>query len=118
MTVPTISEILDPIKNDIDSLVVEHADSFTLALTDNKRCLKCTKDSAMTITVPPASSVAFPTGAAIEICQYGMGQVTIANGSGVIIRAKGSKYRTNGRYSGCALKRLAVDEWWLIGDLI
>ncbi|KPJ66514.1 MAG: hypothetical protein AMJ43_07730, partial [Coxiella sp. DG_40] len=89
----------------------------TFALSDAGEYIRFTSGSAVTATVPPNSSVAFPTGSEIEIFQAGAGQVTIAEGSGVTVNSKDSLLKLSGQYSAVCLKKVATDEWDLIGDL-
>lgn len=98
-------------------IVTESGTSKTLALTDIGGYIRTTNGSAVTITVPPNSSVAFPTGTEAVVFQAGAGQVTFAAGSGVTINSKDSNLNLTGQYSSGTLKKVATDEWDLIGDL-
>lgn len=101
-----------------DSIDAEtQADNYTLDLDDAGQIVEATKATAMTITVPPASSVNFPVGTVIEILQYGAGQVTITPGSGVTIRSPGGRLKTLSQYSAAFLRKRATDEWLCQGDL-
>jgi hypothetical protein len=93
-------------------------DSFTLALTDAGKLKRCNKATAMTVTVPPQSSVSWEDDMFIDIAQTGAGQVTIAAGSGVTIRSSGGKLKLAGQYSAATLFRNDVDTWLLVGDLV
>ncbi len=90
--------------------------SYTLALADAGAAVEMNNASALTLTVPPFSSVAFAVGTIIEVFQRGAGQVTIAPGAGVTIRsASGNNLRT--QYSVATLRLSATNEWVLAGDL-
>lgn len=91
--------------------------SYTLVLTDKGKIVELNNASALNLTVPPNSSVAFPTKSMIEIVQYGAGQVTVVAGSGVTIRSSSGKLKLTGQYSGATLYKRATDEWVLIGDI-
>lgn len=91
--------------------------SYTLVLTDAGKMVTCSNASAITLTVPPNSSVAFPTNTRIDLLQYGAGQVTIAAGAGVTIYSKGSALKMSAQYAGATLWKKATDTWVLIGDL-
>jgi hypothetical protein len=96
--------------------VVDNANtSFTLALTDAGDYIRCTASSAVTITVPLQSSVAWLADTEIYIEQNGTGQVTIAGASGVTINSS-QTLKTASRYSVIALKRVASNVWTLLGD--
>lgn len=77
---------------------------FTLALTDAGTIIEAEAATAITATVPPASSVAFIDNTLIEICQTGDGQVTVAPGSGVTLRAPGG-LKTRAQWSSISLRR-------------
>jgi hypothetical protein len=89
--------------------------TYTLALTDNGRLVTLSNASAITLTVPTNASVAFATGAVVNIQQIGAGQVTVSGASGVTVTGTGTKLRT--QYSAAALVKTGTDSWTLIGDL-
>ncbi len=89
--------------------------TYTLVLTDNGRLVTLSNAAAITLTVPLNSSVAFATGAVVNIQQIGAGQVTVAGASGVTVTGTGTKLRTP--YSAAALVKTGTDSWTLIGDL-
>ena len=98
-------------------IIDESGTSKTLALSDNGGYIVTSNGSAVTITVPPNSSVAFPTGAEIVVFQSGAGQVDFVAGSGVTIRSKDSNLKISAQYAAATLKKVATDEWHLLGDL-
>jgi hypothetical protein len=89
--------------------------TYTLVLTDNGRLVTLDNASAITVTVPLNSSVAYATGAIINIQQIGAGQVTVAGASGVTINGTGTALRA--QWSAASLIKTATDTWTLIGDL-
>ena len=89
--------------------------TYTLVLTDNGRLVTLSNAAAITLTVPTNASVAFATGAVINIQQIGAGQVTVAGAGGVTVTGTGTKLRT--QYSAAALVKTGTDSWTLIGDL-
>jgi len=91
--------------------------SYTLVLTDVAKVISLTNAAAITLTVPPNSSVAFPVGTQILLYQGGAGQVTITAGAGVTIRSEGSKTKTGGQYGVAGLLKVATDEWVSFGNL-
>jgi hypothetical protein len=90
--------------------------SYTLVLTDAGGFVKLNSASAVNLTVPPNSSVAFPTSTVISGMQYGAGQVTLVAGSGVTIRTS-STLTTRAQYATFSITKLATDEWVASGDL-
>ena len=90
--------------------------NYTLVLTDQNREKASTDGTSQTLTVPPNSSVAFPTGAIVFVTQSGSGQLTIAAGVGVTINSE-LGLKLNSQYSAAALKKTATDTWLAIGRL-
>lgn len=91
--------------------------TYTLALADAGKVVEANNASAVTFTVPPNSSVAFPIGTRIDLTQYGAGQLSVAAGAGVTIRSASSNLKLSSQYSGASLYKRAPDEWMLVGDL-
>lgn len=89
--------------------------TYTLVLTDNGRLVTLDNASAITLTVPLNSSVAFPTGAIINIQQIGAGAVTVAGASGVTVNGTGTG--TRAQWSSASIVKTATDTWTLIGDI-
>jgi hypothetical protein len=92
------------------------AGSYTFVLADVGRAVHSTAAVGVTYTVPPSSSVAFPSGAVILVAQMGAGQVAVAAGAGVTVRTAAS-LTTRAQYSEISLRKIATDEWLLAGDL-
>ena len=91
--------------------------SYTLVLADAGTAVDMNSASAVNLTVPPNSSVAFPVGTVIEVFQYGAGQVTIVAGAGVTLRSPSALVKTAVQYASVTLRKRATDEWTLEGDL-
>ena len=91
--------------------------SYTLVLTDAGKMVTMSNASAITLTVPPNASVAFPVNTRIDLLQYGAGQVTVAAGSGVTIYSKGSALKLSAQYAGATLWKKATNTWVLVGDI-
>ena len=91
--------------------------SYTLVIGDNYGMVTLSNANAITLTVPPNSSVAFPVGANITIVQTGAGQVTVSPGSGVTIYAAGSATKLRVQYSAATLIKTATNTWILVGDI-
>ena len=89
--------------------------TYTLVITDNGRLVTLSNAAAITLTVPLNATVAFATGAVINIQQIGAGQVTVAGAAGVTVTGTGTKLRT--QYSAAALVKTGTDSWTMIGDL-
>ena len=102
---------------DTSSTTDTQATSYTLALTNANKLQKCTSGTAMTITIPTNATVAFPINTEIAIVQYGTGKVTVA-GDGVTINSAGGLKSTSAQYASMTLKKIATNEWLLVGSLI
>jgi len=91
--------------------------TYTLVLTDaNNTMVELSNTSAITVTVPLNSSVAFPVGSQINLLQTNTGQVTVAGASGVTVNTTpGLKLRE--RWSGATLIKRSSDGWVLVGDV-
>lgn len=92
--------------------------TYTLVLADAGTAVEFTSASAVTLTVPPNSSVAFPVGTVIELLQYGTGELTVAPGGGVTIRSADGLLSARTQYSTLSLRKRATNEWVLAGDLV
>ena len=89
--------------------------TYTLVLGDAGDYIQTTSSTAVTITVPPQSSVTWVADTEIYFEQNGTGQLTIAAGSGVTINSS-ETLKTAARYAVIALKRVASDTWTLTGE--
>jgi hypothetical protein len=92
--------------------------TYTLVLADAHKLVTLSNSSAITLTVPPNSSVAFEVGDQIGLLQLGAGQVTVAAGSGVTLRAQGTKVKLFGQYALATLIKIGTDEWVLVGNTV
>lgn len=92
-------------------------DSYTLVLGDAGKVVEMNKATANNLTVPLNASVAFEVGTIIELFQYGAGQTTVVATGGVTIRSSGGKLKLTGQYSAASLRKIATDEWSLVGDI-
>jgi hypothetical protein len=94
--------------------------TYTTVLDDNGKLVTLSNASAITLTIPPNSSVAYPVGAQLNLAQLGAGQVTFAGGSGVTIVSTGAtasapKLRT--QYSTATAVQTSTDNWLVMGDI-
>lgn len=91
--------------------------TYTLALTDAGDVVTLTNGSAITVTVPLNSSVAFPIGTQVTLAQMGAGQVTVAGAVGVTVYSADSFLKLRTQYSSGTLIKTATNTWLLIGDI-
>ena len=102
------------------SLNAQTGTSYTFVLTDNYKLVTASNASAQTYTIPPNSSVAYPTGSVINIIQIGAGQVSFAQGSGVTIASTGatsSAPKLRAQYSAASAVKVGTDSWYIVGDI-
>jgi len=90
--------------------------TYTLVAGDQSKLVTLSNASDITMTVPPNSSVAFPTGTQILLYNKGAGQVTVAQGSGVTVNTSATLL-LRAQYSMATLIKIATDTWILSGDL-
>jgi len=94
--------------------------SYTTVLADNGKLITQTNASAITTTIPPFASVAYPVGAQINFVQYGAGQVTFAQGAGVTIASTGATAtapKLRAQYSSATAICVAQNSWLIAGDI-
>jgi hypothetical protein len=91
--------------------------SYTLVLADAGKLVTLDNAAAITLTVPPNSSVAFDTGTTILFSQKGAGTATFSPGSGVTLSSAGSLLSTSEQYSMVSIIKIATNTWLVSGDL-
>jgi hypothetical protein len=89
--------------------------AYTLALADAYGLINAT--TGMTITVPPNTSVPFPTGSQVLLYRSVVSGVAITAGSGVTINSPGGADEIANQYSLATLLKLGTNEWVLGGDI-
>ena len=95
--------------------------TYTFVAADqNNVVVTLANASAITLTIPPNSSVAYPVGTVLNFAQTGAGQTTITQGSGVTIVSTGataSAPKTRAQYSAGSCIQTSANNWLVIGDL-
>lgn len=100
----------------VKSINTQTGTTYTPVLTDDAKLITLNNGSAITLTIPPNSSVAYPIGTQLEFIQIGAGQVTVAGGAGVTVNSTPTlKLRTQHSQASCI--KIASDTWQLFGDL-
>ncbi|QNJ58361.1 minor tail protein [Gordonia phage YorkOnyx] len=113
---PTKQQLDDAVAAAQLAIVNAQPAGYTLALTDAGKAIEVTSASAVAVTVPPDSSVAFPVGTIIELAQTGAGQLSVAAGSGVTLRTAAS-LAARVQWSTITLRKRAANDWIVAGDL-
>jgi len=91
--------------------------TYTLALTDVAKIVTLSNASAITLTVPAESSVAWPAGTTIVLVALGAGTVTVTAGGGVTINSADSAVEIGAQYGAATLVKYGTDTWLLFGNL-
>jgi len=96
--------------------VVNNANTaVTLALTDAGDFIRFTAATAITVTIPAQSSVAWLADTEIYLMQGAVGKVSVVAGAGVALRTSQTS-NCAAQYSVIALKRTSSDNWVCVGD--
>lgn len=94
--------------------------TYTPVLDDNGKLITLTNGSAITLTIPLNSSVAYPVGAQLNIAQMGAGQVTVVGDSGVTVVSTGAtaaQPKARAQYSTLTAVQTSADNWLVMGDI-
>lgn len=92
--------------------------NYTLVAEDEDKLIELNSASAISLTVPPNSSVPFAVGTVVLVTQYGAGTGSIVAGSGVTIRSVGGALTLSAQYAGASLIKISTDEWYLNGSIV
>lgn len=91
--------------------------AYTLALADAGGVVEADSASALTITVPLSSVVAFPVGTLVQLDAVGAGTVTVAPATGVTVESLSGHLALSGQYASATLRKRDTDTWLLTGNL-
>jgi hypothetical protein len=83
--------------------------AYTLVLADAGKDVRVTSATAVNVTIPPNSSVAFAN-AMLMVSQGGAGVVTVVAGAGVTLRAPNGA-STSAIYDARGLEQIGTNEW-------
>ena len=85
--------------------------TYTLVLGDAFKTVSLDNASAVAVTVPLNSSVAFSTSDRIDFINEGAGQVTVSGASGVTINDTDGGGFTIDQYGGASIIKVGTDAW-------
>jgi len=88
--------------------------TYTTVLSDAGKWVTSNNASAVTITIPPNSSVAYPVNSYISFGNYGAGKLTIAPGSGVTINGTDAN-RSFVQHADGYIRKTGTDTWVIGG---
>lgn len=116
MVLALTKKVMDDIK--FTSINSQTGTAYTLTLSDAGKLIILTNSSAITVTVPANSSVAFPVGTQIDLVQGGTGKVTISPATGVTINSQSGNKSIAAQWVGVSLVKTDTNTWLLLGNLI
>ena len=112
------------LKSEIDSLTfsinAQTGTTYTPVLADSGKIVTLNNGSAITLTIPPNSSVAYPVGSSLVFISIGAGLTTFAQGSGVTIASAGGTATApiiTAQHNSATAIKIATDTWQVIGAL-
>lgn len=92
--------------------------SYTLVLGDDLKVVTMSNASANTLTIPTNASVAFATGARIDVVMLGAGTTTITGDTGVTVNGvSAGSGDIDAQYKGCSLIKTGTDTWVAVGAI-
>jgi len=103
------------------SPVASQDTNYTFILTDAGKTKLHTSGTGHTYTIPPTSSVAFPTGTVFIVANTGAGDVVVTRGSGVSLRKSGSATDANitlAQWGIASILKIGADTWVISGTNI
>lgn len=95
----------------------EQVDNYELILDDAFKMIDMNKGTALTLTVPKNSSVAFAIGTIITVRQTGDGQLTIAPVDGDVVLQYPIGLKIIAKYGMATLVKVATNTWAVTGML-
>ena len=94
--------------------------TYTFVLGDAGDIVTSSNASAVTMTIPPNSSVAFPVGSSITVISIGAGLTSVTEGAGVLINSTGADPDVpviRAQHSSATFIKTATDTWQAVGDI-
>ena len=108
---------LDAVATAMIAINAQTGTTYTTVLADDGKLITCSNASAIALTIPPNSSVAYGIGTQINIAQLGAGQVTITAGAGVTLNSAGAKLKTDAQYAVVTCVKTDTNTWFVVGNL-
>ena len=108
---------LDAVATAMIAINAQTGTTYTTVLADDGKLITCSNASAIALTIPPNSSVAYGIGTQINIAQLGAGQVTITAGAGVTLNSSGTKLKLKDQYAVATCVKTDTNTWFVVGNL-
>ena len=102
------------------SINAQTGTTYTPVLADSGKIVTLNNGSAITLTIPPNSSVAYPVGSSLTFINIGAGLTTFAQGSGVTIASSGGTATApsiTAQHNSATCIKIATDTWQVIGAI-
>jgi hypothetical protein len=94
--------------------------TYTPVLADAGKIITSNNGSAVTITIPPNSGVAYPIGSSLTIVSIGAGLTSLTEGTGVTINSTGADPDVpvlRAAHSSATAIKIATNTWQVVGDI-
>lgn len=98
------------------SVSTQAGSSYTFVVSDVGKYIRATHGAAKTFTVPTNAVAAMAIGAEIHVRNAAAGDLTFATASGVSLNIPYMGTLKLGEQASATLKKVASDEWDLLGD--
>ena len=108
---------LDAVATAMIAINAQTGTTYTTVLTDDGKLITCSNAAAISVTIPPNSSVAYGIGTQINFAQLGAGQVTLVAGAGVTLNSSGAKLKLKDQYSVATCVKTDTNTWFVVGNL-
>ena len=108
---------LDAVATAMIAINAQTGTTYTTVLADDGKLITCSNASAIALTIPPNSSVAYGIGTQINIAQLGAGQVTITAGAGVTLNSSGTKLKLKDQYAVATCVKTDTNTRFVVGNL-
>lgn len=100
---------------DVLTLNLQTATAYTPVIGDLGGYIEISNAGAITFTIPPNSSVAYPIGTQIKVRQTGVGAITFVGGAGVTVVNTYNSLTTAGQYAAVWLHKGGTNFWYVDG---
>ena len=102
------------------SINAQTGTTYTPVLADSGKIVTLNNGSAITLTIPPNSSVAYPVGSSLTFISIGAGLTTFAQGTGVTIASVGGTATApiiTAQHGSATAIKIATDTWQVVGGI-
>ena len=108
---------LDAVATAMIAINAQTGTTYTTVLADDGKLITCSNASAISVTIPPNSSVAYGVGTQLNFAQLSTGQVTLVAGAGVTLNSAGAKLKTDAQYAVATCVKTDTNTWFVVGNL-